>query len=83
MSARTPDLLDLLAHTDHPTPDVPDGLVLGWRNTLPDLRSRGGFRWAFPGSWTVAPDDGRDLTSDHPREACPSGVLGGLCLART
>jgi hypothetical protein len=80
---RTPDLLDLLAHTDYKMPDVPDGLVLGWRNTGPDLVSRYGFQWAWPGQWTVAPDDGRDLTASHPNVACPSEHLGWICVART
>ena len=80
---RTPALLDLLAHTDYAMPDVPDGLVLGWRNTNPDLTSRDGFQWGWPGQWTDAPADGRDLTTAHPDRACPSSRLGGICLART
>ena len=79
---RTPDLLDVLRHADK-LPDCPDGLVLGWRNTRFDLMSRGGFQWGWPGQWTEAPDDGRDLTADHPYTACPSSELGGLCLAKT
>ena len=66
---RTPDLLDLLGDR-LPTP--PEGMVLGWRSIRPDLRSRDGFRWPWPGGWAEAPD-----------EACPSGELGGLCLAKT
>ena len=82
MTDRTPDLLDLLTHAGM-LPQCPDGLTLGWRSTRPDLRSRDGFQWAWPGGTTTAPDDGRDLTYDHPHEACPSSRLGGLCLAKT
>ena len=77
---RTPDLLDLLGDR-LPTP--PEGMVLGWRSIRPDLRSRDGFRWPWPGGWAEAPDDGRDLTTNHPDKACPSETLGGLCLAKT
>ena len=85
MTDRTPDLLDLLDLLDlagRPV-DSPKGLRLGWRNTNPDLRSRAGYRWAWPGNWSEAPDDGRDLTKNHRDEACPSDTLGGLCLAKT
>ena len=41
------------------------------------------FRWPWPGGWAEAPDDGRDLTTNHPDKACPSETLGGLCLAKT
>ena len=79
---RTPDLFDALR--DHIDIEPPDGLVLGWRSTRPDLRSRGGFRWAWPGQWTVAPDDGRDLNpATAPGKPCPDERLGGLCLAKT
>ena len=57
--------------------------MLGWRSIRPDLRSRDGFRWPWPGGWAEAPDDGRDLTTNHPDKACPSETLGGLCLAKT
>ena len=67
---RTPDLLDALA--GHIDVEAPEGMILGWRSIRPDLRSRDGFRWPWPGGWAEAPD-----------EACPSGELGGLCLAKT
>jgi len=84
-AVRTPDLLDLLAHTArYEWPVLPEGRVWGWRSTRPDLRSRRGYRWPWPGGEAVAPDDGRDLTPEaDPAEACPSSILGGLCLART
>ena len=80
-AVRTPDLLDLLGPDLLPTP--PDGMTLGWRVIRPDFRSRDGYRWPYPGNWAESPDDGRDLTPDHPGEACPSWTIGGLCLART
>ena len=78
---RTPDLLDALG--GHLDVEAPDGMILGWRSIRPDLRSRGGFRWPWPGQWAESPDDGRDLTGNHPNKACPSPTLGGLCLAKT
>ena len=81
-AARTPDLFSLLDQADM-MPQRPKGMRLGWRNTKPDLRSRDGFRWAFPGEWTYTPDDGRDTSRNHPDKACPSDTLGGLCLAKT
>ena len=81
-AARTSDLFSLLDQTGR-LPERPKGMRLGWRNTHPDLRSRDGFRWAFPGEWTYTPDDGRDTSRNHPGQACPSDTLGGLCLART
>ena len=78
---RTPDLLDALG--GHLGVEAPGGMVLGWRSIRPDLRSRDGFRWPWPGGWAEAPDDGRDLTDAHPTEACPSETLGGLCLAKS
>ena len=78
---RTPDLLDALA--GHIDVEAPEGMILGWRSIRPDLRSRDEFRWPWPGGWAEAPDDGRDLTTNHPDKACPSETLGGLCLAKT
>ena len=80
-TTRTPDLLDALG--GHLDVEAPGGMVLGWRSTWPDLRSRNGYRWPWPGGWAEAPDDGRDLTGNHPTKACPSDDLGGLCLAKT
>ena len=82
---RTPDLLDLLRHTDsYEWPDLPEGHVYGWRSIRPDHHSRDGFRWPWPGQEAVAPDDGRDLSPDTaPGDPCPSAELGGLCLAKT
>ena len=82
---RTPDLLDVLRHTEsYEWPELPAGHVYGWRSITPDHRSRGGFRWPWPGQTAVAPDDGRDLSPDTaPDEPCPSRALGGLCLAVT
>ena len=78
---RTPDLLDALG--GHLGVEAPGGMVLGWRSTRSDLRSQNGYRWPWPGGWAEAPDDGRDLTGNHPNKACPSPTLGGLCLAKT
>lgn len=69
-TTRTPDLLDALG--GHLDVEAPGGMVLGWRSTWPDLRSRNGYRWPWPGGWAEAPDDGRDLTGNHPTKACPS-----------
>ena len=84
-NARTPDLLDLLRHTDdYAWPDLPTGHVWGWRSITADHRTRDGYRWPWPGQVAVAPDDGRDLSPDTaPGEPCPSETLGGLCVAKT
>lgn len=85
VQARTPDLLDLLRHDDSYTwPVLPAGLAYGWRSIHPNLASRNGYRWAWPGIWSYSPDDGRDLSPETaPTDPCPSTTLGGLCLAKT
>ena len=57
---------------------TPRNMVLGFRACHPDLRSRGGFRWAFPGQWTTAP--GPILNHGG---ACPNAEGDGICIART
>lgn len=85
MTDRTPDLLDVLAHTEsYVWPALPDGHVYGWRTIRPDHYSRDGYRWPWPEQTAVAPDDGRDLSpATAPDVPCPSETLGGLCLAKT
>ena len=58
--------------------DAPKHMVLGWRIVHPDLTSRGGFRWPFPGNWCVAPGP----IKDHGG-ACPKGEGDGICVAKT
>ena len=53
-------------------------LRLGWRAVHPDLRSRGGFRYPFPGQWA---DAGGPIL-DHD-DACPRAAGDGLCVAKT
>lgn len=82
MTDRQPNLLDLLDLAGRPA-ERPKGMVLGWRNTNPDLISRDDFQWAWPGSWTHAPNDGRDLSRYFLGQACPSRFVGGICVAKT
>ncbi len=53
-------------------------LRLGWRAVHPDLRSRDGFRYPFPGQWA---DAGGPIL-DH-NDACPRQQGDGLCVAKT
>ena len=53
-------------------------LRLGWRAVHPDLRSRDGFRYPFPGQWA---DAGGPIL-DH-NDACPRQAGDGLCVAKT
>jgi hypothetical protein len=53
-------------------------LRLGWRAVHPDLRSRDGFRYPFPGQWA---DAGGPIL-DHD-DACPRQAGDGLCVAKT
>ena len=57
---------------------IPRDMVLGFRACHPDLRSRNGFRWAFPGQWTHAEGPFRDHGG-----SCPNGEGDGVCIART
>jgi len=57
---------------------TPKNMVLGYRACHRDLRSRNGFRWAFPGQWTEAAGP----ILDHGG-ACPNGEGDGICIART
>ena len=43
-------------------------LELGWRRVAPDLRSRDGFRWPWPGQWTDF------VEADTSDEECASGL---------
>jgi len=43
-------------------------LELGWRRVAPDLRSRDGFRWPWPGQWTDI------VEADTSDEECASGL---------
>ena len=53
-------------------------LRLGWRAVHPDLRSRDGYRYPFPGQWA---DAGGPIL-DH-NSACPRQSGDGLCVAKT
>ena len=57
---------------------TPEGLIWGFRACRPDLRSRNGFRWAWPGNWTVA--QGPFLDHKGP---CPNEEGDGICIAKT
>ena len=57
---------------------TPKNMVLGYRACHRDLRSRNGFRWAFPGQWTEAAGP----ILDH-EGACPNDEGDGICIART
>jgi len=57
---------------------IPKNMVLGYRACHRDLRSRNGFRWAFPGQWTEAAGP----ILDH-EGACPNDEGDGICIART
>ena len=43
-------------------------LELGWRRVNPDLRSRDGFRWPWPGQWTEV------VEADTSDEDCAPGL---------
>ncbi len=58
--------------------DAPKHMVLGWRIVHPDLTSRGGFRWPFPGHWCEAPGPIK-----RHKGACPKAEGDGICVART
>ena len=53
-------------------------LRLGWRAVHPDLRSRDGFRYPFPGQWA---DAGGPILGHT--DACPRAAGDGLCVAKT
>ncbi len=60
--------------TDYPS--------LDWwavKATKPDLRTRGGFRWAFPGEWTTDPASDGTYTNN----VCPQEPGDGLSVALT
>jgi len=57
---------------------TPKNMVLGYRACHRDLRSRNGFRWAFPGQWTEAAGPFGQHDS-----ACPIHEGDGICIART
>lgn len=52
-------------------------LLWAWRVVRPDFRSRGDFRWPFPGNWAEASGP---FTNGAP---CPSQEGDGVCLAKT
>ena len=53
-------------------------LRLGWRAVHPDLRSRDGYRYPFPGQWA---DAGGPILGHT--DACPRAAGDGLCVAKT
>ena len=59
-------------------PLIPEGMVEGWKVVRPDLRTRNGFRWPWPGNWAEAHDV--DASNTNP---CPSRDGDGLCVAKT
>lgn len=59
--------------------ELPDGFdAWGIKSTNPDLTTRGGFRWPFPGNVAEAPDFDFGNT-----DACPAFPGDGLCVARS
>jgi hypothetical protein len=82
MSADTRTLAERFAA--HAGVEAPPGMVLGWRVCHRDLRSRNGYRWPWPGGWATDPRKGVDRRkTTAPHNACPSGTLGGVCIAKT
>ena len=67
-----------LPHPPTVPDDIPAHMVLGWRIVHPDLTSRGGFRWPFPGNWCEAPGP----IQSH-EGACPRAEGDGICVAKT
>ena len=49
-----------------------------FRAVRPDLRSRDGFRYPWPGQWAEAPGP----ILDH-NDSCPQGAGDGLCVAKS
>jgi len=55
---------------------LPEGFdTWGIKSTRPDLTTRGGYRWPFPGNTATAPD-----MADH-NDPCPRFAGDGLCVA--
>lgn len=60
-------------------PLVPEGMIEGWKIVRPDLRTRNGYRWPWPGNWA-------ECDNEHPftvGDACPQFEGDGLCIAKT
>lgn len=57
----------------------PDGLCWGLRANHPDLRSRDGYRWPWPGNWT--PDC--DAVDESNAGSSPVRPGDGVCVALT
>ncbi len=57
-----------------------DGAEVTWafRAVHPDLRSREGFRYPWPGNWAVAPGPIK-----RHKNSCPQAKGDGLCIAKT
>ncbi|WP_213451557.1 pentapeptide repeat-containing protein [Rhizomonospora bruguierae] len=70
------NLLDLITK-DLTLPDGCDRWAI--RTVYPDMRSKHGYRWPFPGQWAEAPGPLRTNNTD----GCPDGVGDGICLAHT
>ncbi|BBU22134.1 hypothetical protein [Mycobacterium xenopi] len=69
---------DLLADVIAPEYTLPDGYdSWGLKSVHPDLRTRNGFRWPFPGNETP-----RVELDDHDGP-CPSRPGDGVCVAKT
>ncbi len=76
-----PDLLDWLAqHAQTADLSGLDGQEVTWafRAVRPDLRSRGEFRYPWPGRWAEAP--GPIIAANTG--PCPNDVGDGLCIAK-
>jgi hypothetical protein len=57
--------------------ELPEGCdEWAYRTVAPDFRSRGGYRYPFPGGWAEAPGP----VLDHAA-ACPEAVGDGICAA--
>ena len=71
------DLLPVIVEREGAT--LPEGFdTWGIKSVRPDLRTRGGYQWPFPGSVAVAHDVDGSNTG-----ACPSREGDGLCVAST
>ena len=78
MSDRKPTLLDIPGVLNRIDPAEYEGLTLGFRATRPDLMSRNGFRWPWPGQWAEAATPKDECGIGY---ACPAWDGDGLSVA--
>ena len=72
--AYRPFLDILVAHTGLLLPEECD--TWGWKTVRPDLRTRDGFRWPWPGGVVTDPH------ATPGGSTCPSGETGGFSIAK-